>query len=167
MNLAFPRRRNLTLFRPRERELQHYGHATGSGSRSRRTIWFFGEAGGWLLLIDFHKPQTLKFNVFQLEDYSTWTVRHHVRLPRRRFRNRFHVLSVFRGCAEEDDNDLSLAIYLPRKDKAGKGLIIYSLSKKFKLKKVHSPVLHGWDLRLFEEEGFQLVHPLIRARFAV
>lgn len=136
------------------------------GGWTRRTIRFFGEAGGRLLLIDFHEPYTETFDLFQLEDYSRWAVRHQVHLPWRFSRDRFHVLSVLRGSKEEDD-DLSIVIYLPGRDKAGKRLIIYGLSKRFRLKKVHSPVLHGWDLRQFEEEGFQVVHPLIRATFAV
>lgn len=143
------------------------------GGQSTRTIRFFGEAGGRLLLIDFHEPYTRNFDLFQLEDDSTWTVRCHIDLScpiylnrfRRRvlFKDRFYVLSVFCG---SDKDDLSLVIYNPGRDTDVKGLMTFNL-RKCELNKVHSPVPGCWDLRLFEEQGFLVVHPLIRTRFQV
>lgn len=131
------------------------------GGQLRRTIRFFGEAGGRLLLIDFHEPVTKNFDVFVLGDYSKWSVRKHVDFSRFRI-DRFHILSVI---CEGDKDNLSLVIYLPGRDKVGKGLMIYNFKER-SIRKLHPPV-PAWDLRLFEEEGFLAVHPLIRARFAV
>ncbi|KAI3444342.1 hypothetical protein Pfo_001007 [Paulownia fortunei] len=132
--------------------------------QSRRTIRFFGESGGWLLLIDFHEPFTMKFVVFGMEnDYSNWSVKYHVNFSLHAWIiDKLHILSVICG---NDEDDLSLVIYIPGKDKAGKGLMTYNLRERI-LEKVHSPV-PGWDLRLLEEKGSSVVHPLIRTRFAV
>lgn len=64
-----------------------------------------------------------------------------------------------------DEDDPSMVIYVPGRDRKGKGLMIYSLRNK-KLRKVHSPV-PSWDLRLLEDNGFHVVHPLFSTRFAV
>ncbi|KAK6149075.1 hypothetical protein DH2020_016600 [Rehmannia glutinosa] len=133
--------------------------------RSRRSIRFFDESGGWLLLIDFHKPFPTKFDVFGMEnDYSGWSVKYRVDFSLRTwFIEKFHVMSVI--CGGDDEDDSLLVIYVPGRDKAGKGLLTYNLSNT-KLKKVHSPV-PGWDLRLLEEKGSSVVHPVIRTRYAI
>ncbi|KAH6832535.1 hypothetical protein C2S53_008834 [Perilla frutescens var. hirtella] len=107
------------------------------GGQLRRTIRFFGEAGGRLLLIDFDKvPVTRNFDVFGMEDYCSWSVKHHVDFSRRMyssgrafkfFMNRFHILSVICG---GDENDLSLVMYIPGRDKDGKGLVTYNLKER-------------------------------------
>lgn len=151
-----------------------------------RIIRFFGETARRLFLVHFHDASTMKFDVFMLEhDYSKWTVKHHVDFSRRHvymsdlkhnswsdhvhhFRrrlivfNKFHILSMICG---RDEDDLSMVIYMPGRDRKGKGLMIYNLRKK-ELKRVHSPV-PSWDLRLLEVNGFYVVHPLFSTRFAV
>ncbi|KAK6124856.1 hypothetical protein DH2020_041390 [Rehmannia glutinosa] len=102
--------------------------------RSRRSIRFFDESGGWLLLIDFHEPFPTKFDVFGMEnDYSGWSVKYRVDFSLRTwFIEKFHVMSVI--CGGDDEDDSLLVIYVPGRDKAGKGLLTYNLSNT-KLKK--------------------------------
>lgn len=133
--------------------------------QSRRSIRFFGEAGGRLLLIDFNKPSPMSFDIFEMSsNHSNWVVKYKVQFLYRRIVQNYQILSVV---SEGEGDNLSLVIYSPGRDRSHKGIMTYSLKNTYKvIQKVHSPV-PLWDLRLLRKKGPSVVHPLIRTTFEV
>ncbi|KAL8041323.1 hypothetical protein ABFX02_10G157500 [Erythranthe guttata] len=133
----------------------------------RRTIRYFGECGGRLIMIDSSEASPARFSVFEMKkDYSGWTVKYEARLGWLfGWRvEKYRILSVILD-GESLEGDLAVVIYCPGRARSGKGLLTCNLRTE-SIKNIHSPV-GGWDLKLLEEKGYSVVHPLFRTKFQV